>query len=125
MTNHRNARGGPTDIDRHVGNQIRCRRILRGVTQEKLAERSRLSNHQMQKYEAGKIRIPVGNLQLVAQALDCSASDLFPGAANAELDESRVRALGLMQDAVSLDERRLRALCSIVQAMAALEGAGA
>jgi hypothetical protein len=41
----------PSSIDTHVGNRMRMRRMMLGWSQEKLAEKFRLTFQQVQKYE--------------------------------------------------------------------------
>ncbi|MGE0701943.1 MAG: helix-turn-helix domain-containing protein, partial [Hyphomicrobiaceae bacterium] len=43
----------PNPIDVHVGSRVRLRRMLLGITQEKLGERLGLTFQQDQKYEKG------------------------------------------------------------------------
>ncbi len=43
----------PDEIDRHVGARIRLRRVMLGVSQEKLAEGLGITFQQVQKYEKG------------------------------------------------------------------------
>ena len=49
--------GEPNPIDVHVGNRIRLRRTLLGLSQEKLASLLGLTFQQVQKYETGANRI--------------------------------------------------------------------
>lgn len=51
-----------TDLDKFIGNQLRIHRILRGLSQEKLAQVVGLSFQQVQKYERGKNRISASKL---------------------------------------------------------------
>ena len=41
----------PNPVDRHVGSRVRMRRILLGMSQEKLGEQLQLTFQQIQKYE--------------------------------------------------------------------------
>src|ERR1700754_4919779 len=47
------SKGFPNPIDVHVGNRIRLRRTLLGMSQERLAEQIGLTFQQVQKYERG------------------------------------------------------------------------
>jgi DNA-binding XRE family transcriptional regulator len=47
----------PHAIDRHVGNRVRMRRKMQGMTQEKLGEALGVTFQQVQKYEKGTNRI--------------------------------------------------------------------
>jgi transcriptional regulator with XRE-family HTH domain len=64
-------------IDAHVGNRVRVRRVLLGLTQEKLAQALGLTFQQVQKYERGTNRISSGRLFQLAQALDVPVSFFY------------------------------------------------
>ena len=59
----------PNPIDVHVGNRIRMRRMLIGMSQEKLGERLGLTFQQVQKYEKGTNRVSASRLFHVAHVL--------------------------------------------------------
>ncbi len=59
----------PNDVDRHVGARVRMRRILLGLSQEKLADALGLTFQQVQKYEKGTNRISASRLQQISGAL--------------------------------------------------------
>jgi transcriptional regulator with XRE-family HTH domain len=56
-------------IDVHVGNRLRARRTLLGLTQTTLAEAIGLTFQQMQKYEKGSNRISASRLYNLSQIL--------------------------------------------------------
>ncbi|MFI3241359.1 MAG: helix-turn-helix transcriptional regulator [Alphaproteobacteria bacterium] len=62
--------GDPNPIDTHVGNRIRLRRTLLGLSQEKLASMLGLTFQQVQKYERGANRVGASRLYDIAQALE-------------------------------------------------------
>lgn len=64
----RNARR-PNPIDSHVGSRVRLRRMLLGMSQEKLGEHLGLTFQQVQKYEKGVNRIGASRLFDIAQVL--------------------------------------------------------
>jgi transcriptional regulator with XRE-family HTH domain len=70
----------PNPIDRHVGARVRMRRMLAGVSQEKLGEGLGLTFQQVQKYEKGSNRISASRLQQIAKMLDVPVSFFFDGA---------------------------------------------
>jgi len=70
----------PNPIDRHVGARVRMRRMLAGVSQEKLGEALGLTFQQVQKYEKGSNRISASRLQQIAKMLDVPVSFFFDGA---------------------------------------------
>jgi len=64
---------GPTATDIHVGSQIRTRRVLLGLSQEKLADGLDISFQQVQKYERGSDRVSASRLYYIAQLLNVPA----------------------------------------------------
>jgi transcriptional regulator with XRE-family HTH domain len=60
-----------------IGKRIREFRVLRGLTQEQIAERIDVSVPQFWKYEAGTNRLNTDKLQAVADVLDVPASALL------------------------------------------------
>jgi transcriptional regulator with XRE-family HTH domain len=70
----------PDPIDRHVGARVRMRRMLIGMSQEKLGEALGLTFQQVQKYEKGTNRISASRLQQISDALNIPLSFLFQGA---------------------------------------------
>ena len=59
----------PNPIDIHVGGRVRFRRMLLGMSQEKLGERLGLTFQQVQKYEKGINRIGASRLFDLSQVL--------------------------------------------------------
>lgn len=70
----------PNPIDRHVGSRVRMRRMLAGISQEKLGEALGLTFQQIQKYEKGANRISASRLQQIAKKLEVPVSFFFDGA---------------------------------------------
>ncbi|MXQ11702.1 helix-turn-helix domain-containing protein [Microvirga makkahensis] len=70
----------PSPIDRHIGSRVRARRILLGLSQEKLAESLGLTFQQIQKYEKGANRIGASRLLQIAGILDVSIEFFFEDA---------------------------------------------
>lgn len=56
-------------VDKHVGERVRMRRMLLGMSQEKLGEHLGLTFQQVQKYEKGVNRIGASRLFDLAQVL--------------------------------------------------------
>lgn len=63
------ARKSPNPIDVHVGSRVRLRRMLVGMSQEKLGENLGLTFQQIQKYEKGANRIGASRLYQISQIL--------------------------------------------------------
>ncbi len=61
--------GEANPIDVHVGNRIRLRRQLLGLSQEKLAEMLGLTFQQVQKYERGMNRVGASRLWDIGKVL--------------------------------------------------------
>src|SRR5262245_42432866 len=75
-------RANPIDI--HVGSRVRFRRMLLGMSQEKLGERLGLTFQQVQKYEKGINRIGASRLFDLAQVLGVSVQFFYDDAPIAE-----------------------------------------
>ncbi len=73
----RKTRGKPNAVDIHVGNRVRQRRTLMGLSQERLAAALDLTFQQVQKYERGANRIGAGRLYQLARALDVPVTYFF------------------------------------------------
>ena len=67
----------PNPIDVHVGSRVRLRRMLVGMSQEKLGEMLGLTFQQIQKYEKGANRIGASRLYQIAQILDVPVQFFF------------------------------------------------
>jgi transcriptional regulator with XRE-family HTH domain len=74
----------PNPIDRHVGSRVRMRRVLLGMSQEKLGEALGLTFQQVQKYEKGTNRIGASRLQQISKTLNVPPSFFFDGAPSFE-----------------------------------------
>lgn len=90
----------PNPIDRHVGSRVRMRRILLGMSQEKLGEALGLTFQQVQKYEKGTNRIGASRLQQISKTLNVPPSFFFDGAPNDDGTTS-VNASGVAEDSSS------------------------
>ena len=69
----------PNPIDKYVGSRVRMRRIMLGMSQEKLGEALGLTFQQVQKYEKGTNRIGASRLQQISEILQVPVSFLFDG----------------------------------------------
>lgn len=70
----------PNPIDKHVGSRVRMRRVLLGMSQEKLGEALGLTFQQVQKYEKGTNRIGASRLQQISKSLNVPPAYFFEGA---------------------------------------------
>jgi transcriptional regulator with XRE-family HTH domain len=71
------SKGFPNPIDVHVGQRVRQRRTLLGMSQEKLAEAIGLTFQQVQKYERGANRVGSSRLFDLARVLDVPIAYFF------------------------------------------------
>lgn len=67
----------PNPVDVHVGYRLRQRRVLVGLSQEKLARMVGITFQQVQKYERGANRIVASRLYELARVLDVPVSYFF------------------------------------------------
>src|ERR1700730_12604292 len=74
------AKKAPNPTDKHVGSRVRMRRMMLGMSQEKLGDALGLTFQQVQKYEKGTNRIGASRLQQIAHILQVSVSFFFEGA---------------------------------------------
>ncbi len=74
----------PNPIDSHVGSRVRMRRMMVGMSQEKLGEALGLTFQQVQKYEKGTNRIGASRLHQIAAVLGVQIEFFYEGAPHAE-----------------------------------------
>ncbi len=89
----------PNPIDRYVGSRVRMRRVILGMSQEKLGEALGLTFQQVQKYEKGANRIGASRLQQISRTLDVPPAFFFEGAPSFEAAAGPVESrLGVAED---------------------------
>jgi transcriptional regulator with XRE-family HTH domain len=76
------AKKAPNPIDKHVGSRVRMRRMMLGMSQEKLGDALGLTFQQVQKYEKGTNRIGASRLQQISHILQVPVAFFFEGAPN-------------------------------------------
>jgi len=69
----------PNPVDKYVGSRVRMRRIMLGMSQEKLGEALGLTFQQIQKYEKGTNRVGASRLQQISEVLQVPVQFLFEG----------------------------------------------
>jgi transcriptional regulator with XRE-family HTH domain len=90
----------PNPIDRHVGSRVRMRRVMLGMSQEKLGDALGLTFQQVQKYEKGTNRIGASRLQQISRTLDVPPAFFFEGAPSFEaMANPPTGPLGVSEDA--------------------------
>ncbi|KXG86987.1 helix-turn-helix domain-containing protein [Agrobacterium bohemicum] len=87
----------PNSIDIHVGSRIRLRRVMLGLSQEKLGDGLGITFQQVQKYEKGTNRVGASRLQHISELLDVHISYFFEGVPDASQDRAPVAPSALSQ----------------------------
>jgi transcriptional regulator with XRE-family HTH domain len=72
----------PQPVDRHVGSRVRMRRMMVGMSQEKLGEACGITFQQIQKYEKGTNRMGASRLHHIARVLDVPIEFFYEGASS-------------------------------------------
>jgi transcriptional regulator with XRE-family HTH domain len=83
------AKKAPNPIDKHVGSRVRMRRMMLGMSQEKLGDALGLTFQQVQKYEKGTNRIGASRLQQISIILQVPVAFFFEGAPNVSTGPGR------------------------------------
>lgn len=100
----------PDPIDVHVGQRLRQRRMLIGLSQEKLGESVGLTFQQIQKYERGANRMGASRVFRFAQVLAVPVTYFFEEMAGANTSATRQkgiaenRQVGLAEDELPQDD---------------------
>jgi transcriptional regulator with XRE-family HTH domain len=69
----------PNPVDKYVGSRVRMRRIMLGMSQEKLGDALGLTFQQVQKYEKGTNRVGASRIKQISEILQVPVSFLFEG----------------------------------------------
>ena len=67
----------PNPVDKYVGSRVRMRRIMLGMSQEKLGEQMGLTFQQIQKYERGINRVSASRLYELGRVLGVTVQFFF------------------------------------------------
>ena len=127
----------PNPVDKYVGSRVRMRRIMLGMSQEKLGEALGLTFQQIQKYEKGTNRISASRLFQFAQILGVDIPYFFQGAdadtalkpqvaapAPADFDLNRVNVAILQALSEIGDTRLKRKILDLISCVAGRESIG-
>lgn len=116
-----------SEIDRHVGQQVRRRRNYLGLSQSDVATALKVTFQQVQKYERGTSRISAGRLHQLALTLSVPVSYFFSGLPGyeradgfAELEVDLVedrQALQLVRHFQSIPDGHRREFLELVRAL--------
>ncbi len=99
----RKTKGIPDDVDRFVGQKLRTRRTLLGISQEKLAAAVGVTFQQVQKYERGTNRISASRLFGFSKKLDVSVAYFYDGIDNQHLNKSAIGMADNAQEGFSVE----------------------
>lgn len=94
----------PNPVDVHVGARVRMRRMLIGMSQEKLGESLGLTFQQVQKYEKGTNRIGASRLYQIGAVLGVPIEFFFAGLERAEASEEGAAEAGFDTELLSSAE---------------------
>ena len=92
------AKKAPNPIDKHVGSRVRMRRMMLGMSQEKLGDALGLTFQQVQKYEKGTNRIGASRLQQIAHKTLFGTDWPGPGVPDVKTNLDDFRTLPLPQE---------------------------
>jgi len=110
------------DVDRFVGEKIRERRIMLGLTQQELAQGIGVTYQQAHKYEQGVNRVSAGRLFEISRMLNTPVEFFFDGLGGEKIRETNSRErMGLeLSRHFSLirNEKYQEALSSLARALA-------
>ena len=87
----------PNPIDVHVGSRVRLRRMMVGMSQERLGERLNLTFQQVQKYEKGANRIGASRLYAISKILDVPVEFFFQDMPDVIADVSPDKGAGMKE----------------------------
>ena len=113
-------------VDIHVGQRVRQRRWMVGMTQQQLGDRVGIRFQQVQKYETGANRISASRLWDIAEALDVPVSFFFEGVDGMAADEGATRgdvltdreATELVRTYLAIPEAQRRGLFDLARVLA-------
>jgi len=108
----------PNPVDKYVGSRVRMRRIMLGMSQEKLGEALGLTFQQVQKYEKGTNRVGASRLQQISEILQVPVSFLFEGGPSGVAE-----GLALTRAFTRISDAKLRrSIVEMVEQIAVREG---
>ena len=80
------AKKSPRAMDRHVGNRVRMRRLMQGMSQQKLGQALGVTFQQVQKYEKGTNRVSCSRLYEISRILDVPVTYFFSTSGDAGIE---------------------------------------
>lgn len=97
----------PNAIDVHVGSRVRLRRMMLGMSQEKLGDHLGITFQQVQKYEKGTNRVGASRIQAIARVLSVPVAFFFENAPGGSEGHEPVPLVDVNFDAATLEITRL------------------
>ncbi len=112
-------------VDVHVGQRVRQRRCLAGMTTQQLGDSVGITFQQLQKYEAGENRISASRMWDIAAAMEVPVSFFFKGLDGQASDMGKVRgdpltdkeAFDLVRTYYKIPENQRRQLFDLARAL--------
>ena len=114
-------------VDVHVGQRVRQRRWMVGMTQQQLAEQVGIKFQQIQKYETGMNRVSASRLWDISEALEVPISFFFEGLdrADGQAETSKLpvdlladkEALELVRSYYAIPENQRRRLFELARVL--------
>ncbi|MAY68796.1 MAG: transcriptional regulator [Rhodospirillaceae bacterium] len=111
--------GVSNPVDIHVGQRLRLRRTLLGMSQEKLGDAVGLTFQQIQKYERGANRIGASRLYMFSRILDVPVAYFFeelPSQIRTHEGQMQIGLSDLPQDTLERDPMARRETLELVRA---------
>ena len=111
--------GVSNPVDIHVGQRLRLRRTLLGMSQEKLGDAVGLTFQQIQKYERGANRIGASRLYQLSRILDVPVAYFFeelPSQIRTHEGQMQIGLSDLPQDTLERDPMARRETLELVRA---------
>ena len=94
----------PNPVDIHVGSRVRLRRMMLGMSQEKLGDALGITFQQIQKYEKGTNRVGASRLQHIASILTVPVAYFFEDAPGGSDQSAEPNAASAVVDFLSSTE---------------------
>ena len=116
------------DLDHHIAARLRQRRIVLGLTQQRLAEMLGITYQQAHKYETGINRISAGRLHQLARALGVEPAYFYEGLGSGEPARPTAqqrRMIELARSFAVLPRRQQEALAEMARVLAGVGEAAA
>ncbi len=112
-------------VDLHVGQKVRQRRCMAGMTQQQLGDKVGIRFQQIQKYESGTNRISASRMWDIAAAMEVPVSCFFEGIDGQATDSGETRgdiltdreALALVRAYYAIPENQRRRLFDLARVL--------